>query len=218
MLDLDNETSPMTLALLTLLHRFGLVALFSVIGLESMGLPVPGETALLAMTAYAAHVHAWSPTVIFGVAAVAAVVGDNAGYALGRWGGWLLVRRYGRFVRLDESRLKVARYVFARHGGSVVLGGRFVALLRMTSAFLAGVNHMPWRRFLVFNAVGGVAWAAVWTAVGYTLGGRIDLAGGWLHWGLLAVLLAGALTTIAVIRRRWASLVSAAEAAYPDPL
>ena len=218
MLEPDNETSPMTLALLPLLHRFGLVALFAAIGLESMGLPVPGETALLLMTAYAAHVHAWSPTVIFAVAAVAAVLGDNAGYALGRWGGWPLVRRYGRFVRLDERRLKVARYIFARHGGSVVLGGRFVALLRTTSAFLAGVNHMPWRRFLVFNAVGGVAWAAVWTAVGYTVGGRLDLGGGWLHWGLLAVLVTGAIAALVFIRKRWDSLAEAAEAAYSDPL
>lgn len=208
----------MTALLIPLLHRYGLLALFAAVGLESMGVPLPGETALLLITVYAAHTQAWSPVLIFAVAASAAVVGDNVGYVLGRWGGWPLVHRYGRYVRLDESRLKVARYVFARHGGPVVLLGRFVALLRTTSAFLAGVNHMPWRRFLVFNAVGGITWAALWTAIGWTVGGRFDPQGGLLRWALLGLVLVGFVTAAAVVRSRWESLSAAAEAAYPAGL
>lgn len=208
----------MTAFLLPLLHRYGLLALFAAIGLESMGVPLPGETALVVVTAYAAHAQVWSPMLIFAVAASAAVVGDNLGYLLGRWGGWPLVHRYGRYVRLYESRLKVARYVFARHGGPVVLLGRFVALLRTTSAFLAGVNHMPWRRFLVFNAVGGILWAGLWTAVAWTVGGRFDPQGGLLHWALLGLVVVGLVATTVVVRRRWDGLTAAAEAAYPAAL
>ncbi len=204
--------------LIALLAHYGLFVLFAAIGLESMGIPLPGETVLLATTAYAAHVGAWSPETIFAVAAAAAVVGDNAGYGLGRWGGWPVVRRWGRYARLDDRRLKVARYVFARHGGWVVLVGRFVALLRTTSAFLAGVNLMPWRRFLAFNAVGGLAWAAVWTVVGYVVGAHVSLAGGPLHWVLPAAALAGIAGGALLLRRHWDALAGRAEATYPGPL
>ncbi len=208
----------MTGFVLEMLDRYGLVAVFGAVWLECMGIPVPAETALVVFAAYAAHEHTVAPVLIFLVAALAAIMGDNAGYGIGRWGGWPLLRRWGHLVRLDEPRLKVARYVFARHGGPVVMLGRFVALLRTTAAFLAGVNHMPWRRFLAFNAVGGLAWAAVWTTIGYVVGDRVDLHGGPLAWAVPGAFVGGVVIGTVLVRRRWGQLSTAAEAAYPGPL
>lgn len=201
-----------------LLHDFGLLTVFAGVALESMGLPVPGETVLVVAAAGLAHTgHAGLGTV-FLVAAAAAVLGDNLGYAAGRFGGWPLVHRYRRWLRLDEGSLKVARYLFARHGGSVVFGGRFVALLRTTAAFLAGVNHMPWRRFLFFNTAGGVAWAGLWTTLAYAFGARIAHLPAGVGWVVAAAAVAGAVAGAMVIRRRFRSLRGRAEVAYPDPL
>ena len=154
-----SERTPVTAFVTMLIHRYGLAALAAAIAVEAAGIPVPAETALLVITAYAAHTGAFNPWAIFAVAAVAAIVGDNLGYAVGRYGGWPLLRRYKRVVHLRDEHLKVARLMFAEHGGPVVAGGRFVSVLRTTAAFLAGVNKMPWGRFLVFNALGAIAWA-----------------------------------------------------------
>ncbi len=203
----------MTAFVLMLVHRYGLVALFGAIGLEAMGIPLPAETALLVLTAYAAHSGAVSAWLIFGVAAAAAVLGDNLGYAVGRFAGWPVLSRFRRVLRLSQERLKVARYLFQRHGGAVVGLGRFVAVLRTTAAFLAGVNHMPWARFLVVNALGGLAWAAVWTVVGSTVGAHVSA--GPVTWTLVGAALVGVLGTALVVRRHWASLVARAEAELP---
>src|SRR4051812_41152343 len=96
-----------------------------------------------------------------------AIIGDNIGFLVGSWGGLRLLRRYGRFVRIDERRIKLGRYLFLRHGGKVVFFGRFTAILRTYAAFLAGTLHMDWRRFLFFNASGGVLWSLVFCLGGY---------------------------------------------------
>lgn len=208
----------MTHLLAQLVHQFGLVTLFAAVALEAMGIPVPAETALVLLGTYASHAHLWSPWLVFGVTAVAAVLGDNAGYLLGRYGGWPLLRRYGHVLRLDERRLKTARYLFARHGGPVVAGGRFVVVLRTTAAFLAGVNHMPWPRFLVWNLLGGVAWSGVWTAIAFTVGHQLSGGHGVLGWAAVAVAVAAAVTSAVLLRRRWGRIAEAAEAAYPGAL
>lgn len=208
----------MTHLLATLVHQFGLVALFAAVGLESMGVPVPAETALVVLSTYAAHAHLWSPWLVFGVTATAAVLGDNAGYLIGRFGGWPLLRRYGHLFRLDERRLKTARYLFVRHGGPVVAGGRFVVVLRTTAAFLAGVNHMPWPRFLAWNLLGGLAWSGVWTAIAFTAGHQLSGGTGFLGYAALAVAASAVATGFVLLRRRWGRIADAAEAAYPGPL
>ena len=88
-------------------------------------------------------------------AIIGAVVGDNIGFGIGWFGGYPLLRRFGKYVRLDEAKLKVGRYIFMRHGAKVVFFGRFVSVLRTYAAFLAGTNRMHWSRFLVANAAGG---------------------------------------------------------------
>ncbi|MGB8842896.1 MAG: DedA family protein [Aliidongia sp.] len=109
---------------------------------ESIGLPLPGETALVATALYAGSTHQFGIFPVIGVAASAAIVGDNIGYLLGRSVGRRLIVRYGRYVYLTETRLKLGQYLFQRHGGKIVFFGRFVAFLRTFAALLAGVNRM----------------------------------------------------------------------------
>ena len=138
--------------------------------MESMGLPIPGETILVVAAVYAATHTGLNIWLIVVTASMGAIIGDNLGYWLGSRFGYPLLLRFGPRVGLSEGRIKVGQYLFLRHGSKVVLLGRFVALLRIIAAFLAGVNRMEWRWFLVANALGGVTWAAVFGFGGYTLG------------------------------------------------
>ena len=146
-------------------HGYWAVAL--IVGLESMGLPLPGETILVLAAIYAATEPSFNVGVVIAVAALGAIVGDNAGYWLGLRYGYALLLRYGERIGMFEARIKLGQYLFLKYGTKVVLLGRFVALLRMLAAFLAGVNRMPWRAFLIANAGGGIIWAAVFGIGGY---------------------------------------------------
>ena len=155
-----------------LIGSFGYCAeVFLLVAIESLGIPLPGETALILAGVYAGHTHRVDPWVIFGVAAAAAIIGDNIGYWLGAKGGYPLARRYGSKVRLDERKLKTARYLFDRHGRKVVFFGRFVSVLRTYAAFLAGVSRMDWWRFVLANAgrrssgPGSTPWPPTWRAM-----------------------------------------------------
>jgi membrane protein DedA with SNARE-associated domain len=106
---------------------------------------------------------------------VAAVVGDNIGYAIGRFGGRALVIRYGRYVLLTEQRLNRAEKFFDRHGPAIVTVARFIDGLRQLNGLLAGITGMPWRRFLMFNALGAGLWVGVWVIVGYAAGSHISV-------------------------------------------
>src|SRR5438094_9681092 len=142
----------------------------AIVGLESMGVPLPGETTLIAAALYTGATHNLSIVGVVIAASAGAIIGDNLGYLLGHWGGYRLLIRYGRFVRLSEKRIKLARYLFFRYGAEVVFFGRFTAILRTYAAFLAGTTRMPWRRFLIFNAAGGIVWATVYGGGAYLLG------------------------------------------------
>jgi len=141
----------------------GLPLLFVVIMLESFGIPLPGETALIAFGVLASQGH-YAIEEVIAVAAVAAIVGDNLGYALiGRLGGRRLFERTRVGRRYAERFLPQAERLMAKHGGKVVFFGRFISVLRFTAAWAAGIARMPWWRFLFWNAAGGICWA---TAVG----------------------------------------------------
>jgi len=201
-----------------LVRTYGYNAVFALVALESLGIPLPGETIVVLAGSYAGHTHKLSVWGVFGTAAAAAVIGDNIGFWIGDKGGYRLLRRFGRYVRVDEARLKVGRYVFARHGGKVVFFGRFVSVLRTYAAFLAGTNRMEWRRFLVFNAAGGIVWAAIYSFGAYVAGNTLRRQSGTINLavGAVAVLVAGAV--ILVTRRQAGRLTERAEAAYPGPL
>src|SRR5271155_2317525 len=155
------------------LHQFvaayGYFAVILLVGLESAGVPLPGETALVSAAVFAGQ-GTLNIFAVIACAALAAIVGDNAGYWVGREFGFPLIYKYGSAIKVDEGRLKVAQYLFKRHGGKIVFFGRFIAILRAFAAFLAGVNRLPWPRFLIFNALGGIVWACVFGTGGYWLG------------------------------------------------
>ncbi len=161
-----------------LIQTYGLWALFVAVLLECMGIPVPGETALVATALYAGSTHQFGLALVVIVAATAAILGDNIGYLVGRSIGVRLIMRYGRYVRLNEPRLKVGQYLFIRHGGKIVFFGRFIAILRTYSAILAGVNLMKWRHFLFMNALGGICWASIFGIGAYILGNTFTRVAG----------------------------------------
>ena len=201
-----------------LIGTYGYWAVALLVGAESLGVPLPGETALILAGTYAGTTHRLNPWVIFAVAAAAAIVGDNIGYWVGDKGGYPLARRYGPKVRLDERKLKVARYLFDRHGAEVVFFGRFVSVLRTYAAFLAGASKMRWRRFLPANAAGGIVWAAIYTTAAYLAGRALERASGLISLIIGGVAVVAIVVTIIVIRRQTDKLAARAEAAYPGPL
>jgi len=186
--------------------------------IESTGIPFPGETILLAAALYAGSTHRLSIAWIIMAAASGAIIGDNAGYWVGREGGYRLLRRFGRYVHLDEGKLKLGQYLFRRHGGKVVFFGRFVAVLRAWAAFLAGANRMPWPHFLAFNAAGGIVWTTLYGLGAYFLGEQVHRFTGTV--GKLALLLAAVaiVAGILLLRRNEERLEREAEQALPGPL
>jgi membrane protein DedA with SNARE-associated domain len=141
----------------------GLPLLFVAVAVESFGIPVPGETALIAFGVLSGQGH-YAIAVVIGVAAAGAVIGDNLGFWLiGRRGGRALLMRFPRIERRAERVLPRTQALIERYGGRAVFFGRFVSVLRETVAWVAGLAGMSWPRFLFWNALGGIAWA---TAVG----------------------------------------------------
>jgi membrane protein DedA with SNARE-associated domain len=155
------------------LSSYGYLVVFLLVMIESIGVPVPGETALIAAALFAGSTHKLEIWLVIAVAVAGAVLGDNIGFSIGRYGGAKLLLRYGHKIRLHEGRLKIGIWLFRRHGGKVVFWGRFVSILRTWAAFLAGTNQMDWPRFLVFNAAGGVVWATLYSLVYYEFGGAL---------------------------------------------
>lgn len=198
---------------------YGYWAVAIVIGLESMGLPLPGETVLISAAALAGAGQGGLSIVPIILAAVTgAVVGDSAGYWIGRRIGLDALIRHGSRIGLNEARLKLGQYLFARHGGKIVFLGRFVPILRVSAALLAGVNRMPWLRFLPFNAAGGIVWATVVGSAAYGLGSSVHHLSGVIGAGLFALALLLLVGVAVFIRRNEEKLLAEAERALPGPL
>ncbi len=196
----------------------GYWALFLLVAIESLGVPLPGETALVIAGTFAGTTHHLNPWAIFAVAAAAAIVGDNIGYWIGDKGGYALARRYGHKVRLDERKLKIARYLFDRHGAMVVFFGRFVSVLRTYAAFLAGTSKMRWRLFLPANALGGIVWAGAYTLASYLAGAALQRVSSTITWVLAGAAVIVIAAVVLLLRRQADRLAVRAEAAYPGPL
>ena len=152
-----------------LVNSAGLYVLFLLVAAESAGLPLPGETALVAAGVLAARGHLDIAAVI-AVAAAAAIIGDNAGYWIGRTGGRRLVTRWAWLEKHASRVLPWSERFFEKHGPKTLFIGRFVAVLRVTAAWLAGISKMPWWRFLIWNAAGGICWAITIGLVAYYAG------------------------------------------------
>jgi membrane protein DedA with SNARE-associated domain len=182
---------------------------------EAFGVPLPGETAVVVAGTYAGHSHRLSPWAIFAVASAAALVGGQIGYLLGRSGGYRLVRRWGHKIRLDESKLRVGRYMFDTYGSKVVFLGRFVTVLRTYTAFLAGTSQMRLRRFAVANAASAVVWAGIVTYASYVAGNTLRRTSGAITWILVGLAVVVMAVVFLLARRRAAEFAARAEAAYP---
>jgi undecaprenyl-diphosphatase len=205
--------------LLSYFARYGYWVIFFGVMLENAGVPVPGETILLAAGFFAAqgHFHLWT---VMAIAAFGAMLGDNAGYAIGHKIGRAALKRYGRYVRLTPKRLSSLEAFFARHGNKTILFARFVTGLRVFAALSAGAARMRWQTFALYNMVGAVIWAFVITLLGYFFG---------QSWGLLQYWIGGASAIVGVtvllvivltlvwrwlsghedwIKKRWTSLLA----------
>jgi membrane protein DedA with SNARE-associated domain len=191
-----------------LLNHYGYLAVGAIVLVEDFGVPAPGETILIAAAVYAGA----GQLNVFAVGAigfVAAVVGDNIGFAIGRFGGRRVALRFGRYVLLTPERLEKAEGWFARHGGKIVTIARFVEGLRQANGIIAGISKMHWARFLAFNAVGAALWVGLWVTVGYLAGNHItpiyDTARRYELYLLIAVAVAAVFLVVRYVRHRRAA-------------
>jgi membrane protein DedA with SNARE-associated domain len=202
------------------LATFGYLAVFVAVALESTGIPFPGETALVVAAVYAGTGGSLNIVGVIIAAAAGAIAGDNTGYAVGRYGGYAILRRYRHVLHIEWSTLEAAQRYFERHGNKTVFFGRFISILRTWVAFLAGLNRMPWRSFLLWNALGGIIWATIFGLLGYTLGRNLpllDRVRRIIGWGGVAVALVVVVAVIGIFwwRRRQAMRRMMEEANQP---
>lgn len=191
------------------------VALF--VGVEGIGIPLPGETMLIAAALFATQ-GKLSIVGVIAAAAAGAIVGNCIGFGIGWFGGYPLLRRFGKYVRLNEPQVKVGRYIFMRFGTKVVFFGRFVSILRTYLAFLAGANRMPLPRFLAAITAGAIVWAAVYGIAAYLLGNQISHLSGAVAIGFIVLAVVAIIAGIIFIRRQGKRLEAIAEEAFPGPL
>ncbi|MFU8872877.1 DedA family protein [Micromonospora sp. SL4-19] len=179
-----------------LVPHYGYLGLALLVGVESFGVPAPGQTAIIVGAGYAAH----GQLAIVGVAVtafLAAVIGDSIGYLIGRSGGRQIILRYGRYVRLTPERFARLEAVMKRHGPKIVVVARFVEGLRQFNGIIAGATGMPWRRFALYNALGAAAWVGAWATAGYLAGDHIRAILAGLHRFQWYLLTAAALAALA---------------------
>lgn len=189
-----------------LLHAYGYAAVFAVVALENVGLPLPGETILISSAVFAGSTHELNVFGIVLTATAAAFAGSVAGFAAGRYGEQLLLHEYRGYLHLDERDLRLGRYLFQRFGGRVVFVARFVAFLRAVAGLLAGINHMPLKRFLLFSGLGALAWSATFGFAAYAFGKQIEALSATASLAIGALVLAAVFAGVRFLRRnrvRW---------------
>jgi membrane protein DedA with SNARE-associated domain len=193
--------------LLGFLQLYGLDVLGLILFLESVGAPLPGESLLIAAGALAGEGE-FNPWAVGAVAVLAAVLGDNLSYLIGRRAGRPLILKHGRRLGITPERFAKVEALLQRRGWMIVAGARFVVLLRQLNGLVAGAAGMPWRRFLLADIAGAVVWVGLWTTLAYELGAELHIAtflAEHLSWAIcLAVggLLLGGLTVWLVTRHR----------------
>ena len=188
--------------LLDLFARYGYAVVFAGVFLENTGLPVPGETALLAGAALA-HNGQLSLGWVIAVAIVGATCGDNLGFLIGRLGGRRIVERYGSRIGITRERLSAFDRFFERHGAKTVFAARFITGLRVVGAVLAGGSGMPWPTFIFYNATGAIVWCVAIALAGYSLAYSWNTLERWIgRTGLVGLAAVVALGVIAIVRAR----------------
>jgi membrane protein DedA with SNARE-associated domain len=200
------------------IHVYGLLVVAGLIGLESVGLPFPGETVLIVASVVAGTKHDLNIASVILTAAGASIIGRMIGYVIGREFGYWFLLRYGGYLWVTESRIKLGQYLFLRHGGKIILIAQFLPVLRSIAGILAGANRMPWPRFMLTNIIGVFLWATLFGLAAYSLGRQVERLTGWMALvfglGILIVIVVAA----AFLRRHEAQLMAEAEQALPGPL
>jgi membrane protein DedA with SNARE-associated domain len=187
-------------ALASPLEHYGLWAIFLLVLIEDFGIPVPGETVIIAASIYAGSGRL-NVVGVGVVAFVAAVLGDNIGYAIGRFGGRRLVDRWGKYVFLTPERLDKAEEFFDRQGAKIITIARFIEGLRQANGIIAGIAKMHWLRFLAYNALGAALWVGTWVSIGYFAGQHINTIYGVITRYSLYVAIAAVVVIVALIAR-----------------
>jgi len=182
------------------LNQYGYLAVGGFITLEDFGVPLPGETILIAAAVYAGAGQLNIALVVV-IAVIAAVVGDNIGYLIGMYGGRRVVERWGKYVFITPERLDKTEEFFQRRGGWIVVIARFIEGLRQLNGIIAGTSSMPWHKFLVFNLLGAVLWVGTWASLGYFAGNHIDVIYEQINKYMLYVLIAIGVGVVALIGR-----------------
>ncbi|MSO47387.1 MAG: DedA family protein [Thermoleophilia bacterium] len=182
------------------LRTWGYLTIFIPLVLETAGIPLPGGTILL-IAAAAASRGILNPFLVAAVASLAAIIGDNIGFCIGRYGGRRLVNRLSHIAHV-EAGVVWGEHFFAIHGGKAVVLARWTAGLRIFGAWIAGMSQMRWRTFLVWNILGGVTWACTLTLVGYAFGESIERVESILGIGG-AIVFAAVLVVAGVLVLRW---------------
>jgi membrane protein DedA with SNARE-associated domain len=195
-----------------LIQRYGYGVVGGVVCLEAMGLPFPGESLIIASAIYAATTGELHIQFLVLSAAIGAIMGDNFGYAIGHRLGRPALERYGPKVGLTVPRQKLGQYLFFKYGGSMVFIGRFIAFVRTFAALLAGANGMNWWRFLMWNALGGIAWTSLYGFGAYALGTQAQKLAGPIGWALAGAAVLAAAGVFWFLKRNEARLVRRAEA------
>lgn len=199
------------------LSQLGYAAVALFVGVEGIGIPLPGETMLIAAAIFAAGGHL-SIVGVIAAAAAGAIVGNCIGFGIGWFGGYPLLRRFGKYVGLKEPQVKVGRYIFTRYGTKVVFFGRFISILRTYLAFLAGANRMPVPKFLAAIAAGGIVWAAIYGIAAYVLGNQISHLSQPVEIAFIALAVVVIVAGVIFIRKQGKRLEARAEEAFPGPL
>lgn len=197
-----------------LLAVYGYGAIGFVIALESAGLPMPGETLLIGAAIYARLTGAMAIGGIVAAAAIGAIVGDNLGYWLGRRYGVDFLERHGARIGLGPEKFRLSQYFFYKWGGAMVFFGRFITLLRMFAALLAGANRLPLKQFMIFNAAGGVVWASAFGFGAYFLTAGFEQVEGSVARFALGALLASLFLLWGYYRRHEMRLMREADALF----
>jgi membrane protein DedA with SNARE-associated domain len=204
------------------LSHYGYWLILALVTLEDFGVPVPGETVIIAASIFAGH-QQLNVVAVGVIAFVAAVIGDNIGFAIGHFGGRALAVRWGRYVFLTEERLDKAAVFFDRHGGKIIVVARFIEGLRQANGIIAGISGMHWRRFVIFNMLGAALWVGTWVSLGYLAGDHIDTIyhyiGLYSYYVLIAAaVLLAAYVTWRILRRRSRSREQEASEAQEKPV
>jgi membrane protein DedA with SNARE-associated domain len=201
------------------LAHYGLWAILLLVLVEDFGIPLPGETVLIAGAIFAGS----GQLNVFAVALTgfaAAVIGDNIGYTIGRFGGRILVERWGRYIFLTPERLKTTEAFFESHGAKIITIARFIEGLRQANGIIAGIAQMHWLRFLIFNALGAALWVGAWVSIGYFAGQHITPIYGAvtrysLYAAIAAVVLIAAWIAYHLRKRRRSRAAAAPSSAEP---